>query len=72
MGNAGNPVLWASRYFDELCNISGDVGARHLIGEHSEHVIEVELGDAAAMDIDTPAELLAQSKTIAGENINGG
>ena len=63
-GKRGNPVMWASRYFDELCNISGDVGARHLIGEHSEHVIEVELGDSAAMDIDTPAELLAQSRII--------
>ena len=63
-GKRGNPVMWASRYFDELCNISGDVGARHLNGEHSEHVIEVELGDAAAMDIDTPEELLAQTGAI--------
>lgn len=63
-GKRGNPVMWASRYFDELCNISGDVGARHLIGEYSEYVIEIELGDAAAMDIDTPVELLAQNNII--------
>ena len=67
-GKRGNPVMWAARYFDELCNISGDVGARHLIGEHSEHVIEVELGDAAALDIDTPAEFLAQSRVAKGEH----
>ena len=67
-GKRGNPVMWAARYFDELCNISGDVGARHLIGEHSEHVIEVELGDAAAMDIDTPNELLALGGKTDGEN----
>jgi molybdenum cofactor cytidylyltransferase len=67
-GKRGNPVLWASRYFDELTNISGDVGARHLIGEHFEHVVEVELGEAAAMDIDTPAELLANGGKLDGEN----
>ncbi len=59
-GKRGNPVLWSSSYFDALKNISGDVGARHLIGENADQVIEVELGDAAALDIDTPAELHKQ------------
>ncbi|MHA1109258.1 MAG: NTP transferase domain-containing protein, partial [Alphaproteobacteria bacterium] len=33
-GKRGNPVLWARRYFTEMANVAGDVGARHLIGEH--------------------------------------
>lgn len=56
-GKRGNPVLWSSRYFEALKNISGDVGARHIIGENADQVVEVELGDAAALDIDTPLEL---------------
>ena len=32
-GKRGNPVLWAARYFGEIRNLSGDVGARHLIGD---------------------------------------
>jgi molybdenum cofactor cytidylyltransferase len=35
--------------------IAGDVGARHLIGEHAATVVEVEMdSDAALVDIDTP------------------
>lgn len=53
-GKRGNPVVWARRFFPDLLQLKGDVGARHLIGEHDEEVIEVELGDAAALDVDTP------------------
>ncbi|NND49964.1 MAG: NTP transferase domain-containing protein, partial [Rhizobiales bacterium] len=38
-GKRGNPVLWARRYFPDLMALHGDVGARHLIGEHGEDVI---------------------------------
>ncbi len=67
-GKRGNPVLWSSQYFDELCEISGDVGARHLIGKYSDQVIAVELGEAAALDIDTLAELSAQGGKQEGVN----
>lgn len=53
-GKRGNPVLWSKAYFDALRNIAGDVGARHLIGENSEAVVEVELGRAVTLDLDTP------------------
>jgi molybdenum cofactor cytidylyltransferase len=40
--------------------IGGDVGARHLIGEHAEEVVEIELDDdAALLDVDTPEALAA-------------
>ena len=59
-GKRGNPVLWAARYFAEMQAISGDVGARHLIGEHAEAVCEVDWDDDAALvDIDTPEALAA-------------
>jgi molybdenum cofactor cytidylyltransferase len=59
-GKRGNPVLWARRFFPEMAQISGDVGARHLIGEHAELVVEVEMDDDAILvDIDTPEALAA-------------
>ena len=53
-GKRGNPVLWPRSYFHALAKISGDTGARHVIGQHPDQVIEVELGSAASQDIDTP------------------
>jgi molybdenum cofactor cytidylyltransferase len=59
-GKRGNPVLWARRFFPEMIKLSGDSGAKHLIGEHADLVCEVEMtGEAAVTDIDTPAALAA-------------
>jgi molybdenum cofactor cytidylyltransferase len=53
-GRRGNPVLWARRFFDEMGEISGDVGARHLIGRNESLVYEIEFGDTAVLtDLDT-------------------
>jgi molybdenum cofactor cytidylyltransferase len=54
-GKRGNPVLWDRRFFGEMMALAGDVGARHLIGEHAELVTEIEAEDAGIfMDVDTP------------------
>jgi len=54
-GKRGNPVLWDRRFFAEMTTLAGDVGARHLIGEHAELVIEIEAEDAGILlDVDTP------------------
>jgi len=69
-GKRGNPVLWASRFFPEMAALAGDVGAKHLIGEHAELVAEVEMDDDAILvDIDTPAALdeLRRKSKPAGE-----
>jgi molybdenum cofactor cytidylyltransferase len=51
----GNPVLWDRRFFAEMTALAGDVGARHLIGEHAELVTEIESEDAGIfLDVDTP------------------
>lgn len=56
-GKRGNPVLWAQRFFDLMISVKGDVGARHLIGDHEDLVYEVEFGDTAVLtDLDTPEE----------------
>jgi molybdenum cofactor cytidylyltransferase len=54
-GKRGNPVLWDRRFFDEMEHLAGDVGARHLIGEHAELVVEIEAEDNGILiDVDTP------------------
>ena len=56
-GKRGNPVLWARQFWPSMGNISGDVGARHLIGQHEDLVYEVEFDDTAVMtDLDTPEQ----------------
>ncbi len=56
-GKRGNPVLWARAFFPELMAVTGDTGARHIIARHEEAVERVEIGAAAAVDVDTPKAL---------------
>jgi molybdenum cofactor cytidylyltransferase len=59
-GRRGNPVVWSRRFFHDLMAIQGDVGARHLIGNYAEAVVEVPVaGEAALTDVDTPESRLA-------------
>jgi molybdenum cofactor cytidylyltransferase len=53
-----------------MAELAGDVGAKHLIGEHAELVAEVEMDDDAVLvDIDTPEALdaLRQKRKPIGE-----
>jgi molybdenum cofactor cytidylyltransferase len=59
-GKRGNPVLWARRFLPEMAELAGDVGAKHLIGEHADQVFEVEMdSDGVLVDVDTPDALAA-------------
>ena len=61
-GKRGNPVLIGRQFFAEIQEISGDVGARYLIGQYPDLVCEVEMGDNAVLvDVDTPQALDALS-----------
>jgi molybdenum cofactor cytidylyltransferase len=64
-GKRGNPVLLPRLLFDEVFTLAGDVGARHLIERGDIPVIDVELGEAAAIDVDTPDMLNRAGGTIA-------
>jgi molybdenum cofactor cytidylyltransferase len=67
-GKRGNPVLWDRRFFGEMMDLHGDVGARHLIGEHAELVTEIEAEDAGIfLDIDTPEAYRAMKGDRSGE-----
>ena len=65
-GKRGNPVLWSSAFFAEMAQVAGDVGARHLIGQHAGAVAEIEAADDASLiDIDTPEALAAYAEASA-------
>jgi molybdenum cofactor cytidylyltransferase len=64
-GRRGNPVVWSRRLFPDLMGLQGDVGARHLIGNYAEAVVEVPVaGEAALTDVDTPESLSAVKAEI--------
>ena len=57
-GKRGNPVLWDRRFFDDFMSLGGDIGAKHLIAENSDLVIEVPIADdSVLMDVDSPEAL---------------
>jgi molybdenum cofactor cytidylyltransferase len=57
-GKQGNPMLWSREFLPEMMAITGDVGARHLVGKHADRVVEVEVADDAVLqDFDTAEAL---------------
>jgi molybdenum cofactor cytidylyltransferase len=56
-GRRGNPVLWSRRFFPELMAVTGDKGGREILDDYPDAIAEVDLGEAAAVDIDTPEAL---------------
>jgi molybdenum cofactor cytidylyltransferase len=57
-GKQGNPMLWDRSFFAEILGITGDSGARFLVGKHVEVVAEVEMADDAVLrDFDTTESL---------------
>ncbi len=57
-GKRGNPVLVGKSFFDTLLQNEGDRGARFLMQQYPERLIEVEVGNAAVLqDFDTPESL---------------
>ncbi len=53
-GKRGNPVLLPRALFAEVATLEGDTGARHLVEAEGPPVIDVEIGEAAFVDVDTP------------------
>lgn len=59
-GKRGNPVLFARRFFPEILELSGDSGAKSLLGAYEDQVAEVAVDDPGILlDLDTPEALAA-------------
>ncbi|HTI79705.1 MAG TPA: molybdopterin-binding/glycosyltransferase family 2 protein [Acetobacteraceae bacterium] len=69
-GKQGNPMLWDREFFHEIMEISGDSGARYLIGQHIEAVAEVEMADDAVLrDFDTTESLSTLPQRLRPEGV---
>lgn len=56
-GKRGNPVIIPRKMFPDVKMLHGDTGARHLIEAKDLPVADVEIGQAASIDVDTPEAL---------------
>ena len=56
-GKRGNPVLIGSRFFPYIFETSGDFGGKQVMKQHSDKIVEVEIGTSDIhFDIDTQDE----------------
>ena len=52
----GNPILWDAAFFPAMRALKGDVGAKALMADNPDSVVEVEVEtDAPLLDLDTQA-----------------
>lgn len=58
-GRPGNPVILPQALFEHILALEGDVGARRLIEASECPIVDVEIGEAAAIDVDTKEDILA-------------
>lgn len=56
-GVQGTPVLFAAEAFPELVALTGDTGARGVVGARPERVARVAFDTAMPADVDTPEDL---------------
>jgi molybdenum cofactor cytidylyltransferase len=59
-GSTGVPAIFPRSRFAELSQLRGDIGARRLLQRNPDRVVRVPM-DSAALDIDTPEDLLSLS-----------
>jgi molybdenum cofactor cytidylyltransferase len=64
-GKRGNPVILPRSVFTQVTRLTGDMGARAIIEAYSGQVVDVELGEAASLDVDTPEALRAAGGIVA-------
>lgn len=63
-GKRGNPVILPRSVFPMVETIEGDTGARQIVESGSTPVVDVEIGSAASVDVDTPEMMKAAGGLI--------
>jgi molybdenum cofactor cytidylyltransferase len=64
-GTSGVPAIFPRKLFRELAQLRGDVGARELLRRSADRVVRVPM-PSAAIDVDTPEDLLALAPPVEG------
>ncbi len=65
-GKRGNPVIIPRSCFPEIARIEGDTGARAIVESGIAPVIDVEIGAAASVDVDTAEAMAAAGGMLQG------
>lgn len=65
-GKRGNPVILPKSLNDSIMRLEGDVGARYLVETSGTPVIDLDIGDAALLDVDTPEDVLSAGGVLKG------
>ena len=65
-GKRGNPVVLPRAAFAAVLRLEGDVGARNIIESAGLDVLDVEIGAAAHVDVDTPEAVAAAGGVLKG------
>lgn len=64
-GCAGHPVIIDRRYREQLLALTGDIGAREVLQEHSDDVYQFPVDDPGVVhDIDRPDDLVHSLKVL--------
>lgn len=64
-GAQGNPVIWPRKYFDKLMSLTGDVGAKELLGKNIDSTEGLKVTASKILDdIDTAEDLEAWTSTL--------
>lgn len=63
----GHPVYWPRRFFQQLCALQGDGGAKALLQSHQTSVKRIAIADdGVTFDVDTPDRFAAAQARLVG------
>lgn len=65
-GKQGNPVILPGSLHSAVLALHADIGARHIIQRSACPIIEVDIGEGAHIDVDTPAAVVAAGGILTG------
>lgn len=69
-GRRGHPVGFGKAFFDTLCALTGDEGARHLLETHADRLTNISCEDRGVLiDIDSPQDLARWIKGPGGGQV---
>ncbi len=65
-GKRGNPVILPRSVFPQIMKLQGDVGAKPVVEGFDGRIIDVEIGAAASLDVDTAEAIQAAGGKLPG------